>query len=402
MGAIRVDDVSKLFRLYRNRPGSMKELVTKRRVKRFEEFWALRDVSLAIEPGHVHGLIGHNGCGKSTLLRLMAGIHAPTKGSVSTEGRVSALLELGAGFHPELTGRENVFLNASILGLSRRQTSAMFDRIVDFSGLSPFIDSPVKHYSSGMYVRLGFSVAVHVEPQILLVDEVIAVGDEEFQRRCLDHLASLKSDGVTIVFVTHAMGIVQNLCDSVTWIDHGRIREQGDPQDVVSGYLHEVNEAEEVARRSAGAGSNRNVRRRDVPSVELAGGAGAAGLLVAGEPFGIRIDWSTCDSSVPPRMQFVLETESGIHLSTLHFDPDAEAMTVASRAAEFRGYELPLGPGNYVLRPTVVEGRGSHVVAHLDEIPFAVRMGGSGIEGMFVLPGAWSPSGTSTSTSTDD
>jgi len=177
MKAIEVQDVSKRFRLYTDRPGSVKQLFTKFGRPKYEDFWAVQNVTLDVNEASVAGLIGHNGCGKSTLLRMMAGIHFPTSGSVVTRGRISALLELGAGFHPDLTGRENVYLNASILGLSRKQTDVIFDRIVDFSGLSAFIDSPVKHYSSGMYVRLGFSVAVHVDPQILLVDEVIAVGD---------------------------------------------------------------------------------------------------------------------------------------------------------------------------------------------------------------------------------
>src|SRR5262249_20088016 len=156
--------------------------------QRYSEFWAVRDVSLEIEAGTSFGLIGHNGSGKSTLLRLIAGIHPPTSGKVTTHGRISALLELGAGFHPELSGRENIYLNGSILGLKRREINRVVDDIIQFAGIEDFIDSPVKVYSSGMYVRLGFSVAVHVQPDILLIDEVIAVGDEEFQRRCFEHL----------------------------------------------------------------------------------------------------------------------------------------------------------------------------------------------------------------------
>ena len=244
MNAIEVEDVSKRFRLYTDRPGSVKQLFTKFGRPKYEDFWAVRNVTLDVGHASVAGLIGHNGCGKSTLLRMMAGIHFPTTGTVATSGRISALLELGAGFHPELTGRENVYLNASILGLSRKQTDVIFDRIVDFSGLSAFIDSPVKHYSSGMYVRLGFSVAVHVDPQILLVDEVIAVGDEDFQRRCLDHLAGLKASGVTIVLVSHNLGVVGDLCEQVTWMDHGVVRDSGEPSSVIANYLREVNAGE--------------------------------------------------------------------------------------------------------------------------------------------------------------
>ena len=216
--AIQVDHVWKRFRVQRGRPDSLKERITSRHRGSLEEFWALKDVSLSIPHGSFYGLVGHNGSGKSSLLRILANIYPPTRGEVSVDGRVSALLELGAGFHPDLTGRENVYLNAAILGLSKKETDDLYGRIVDFSGLADFIDTPVKHFSSGMYVRLGFSVAVHVEPQILLVDEVIAVGDEEFQRRCFEHLNKLRRKGVTIVLVTHSLQFVQTLCDTITMV----------------------------------------------------------------------------------------------------------------------------------------------------------------------------------------
>jgi lipopolysaccharide transport system ATP-binding protein len=286
MIAIDVQDVSKKFRLYQDRPSSIKEMFTKFGKPKYEDFWALRDINLSVEEGTVHGLIGHNGCGKSSLLRMMAGVHSPTNGRVVVNGRISALLELGAGFHPELTGRENIYLNASILGLSRKQTDGMFDQIVEFSGLAPFIDSPVKHYSSGMYVRLGFSVAVHVDPQILLIDEVIAVGDEEFQRRCLDHLASLKDAGVTIVFVSHALGIVMNMCDTASWLDHGRVMADGKPMDVVGEYLHGVNDLE--------------AERDLAESKETVMGLTGAGALTVD---GVALIGSRCASTGPPTAQ---------------------------------------------------------------------------------------------------
>ena len=204
MSQIVVDDVSKRFRLYTSRANSLKERFTARRFARYEDFWALRDVSLEIPPATTFGLIGHNGSGKSTLLRCIAGIYQPTSGTVSVDGRISALLELGAGFHPDLTGKENIYLNAAILGLSTKEIDAVFDDIVDFSGIAGFIDAPVKVYSSGMFVRLGFAVAVHVNPEILLIDEVVAVGDEEFQRRCFEHIHSLRRSGVTIVLLDDA------------------------------------------------------------------------------------------------------------------------------------------------------------------------------------------------------
>ena len=227
MSAIVVDGVSKKFRLQTDRAHSLKELVTRRdRNAGVDQFWALRDVSFEIPQGSMFALIGHNGSGKSTLLRCIAGIYRPTEGSVKVDGRISTLLELGAGFHPDLTGRENVYMNATILGMSRSQIDAVFDEIVEFAGIGDFIDSPVKIYSSGMYVRLGFSVAIHVDPEILIIDEVIAVGDEEFQRKCMDHLADLRRRGVTIVVVTHGMGTVETMCDGAAWLDHGVLHDE--------------------------------------------------------------------------------------------------------------------------------------------------------------------------------
>ena len=228
--AVVVDGISKCFRLPLDRPRSLKEAWTgvrrgngrALRRERSEPFWALQDVSLEVPRGSMFGLVGRNGSGKSSLLRIMAGIYRPTAGRVVAYGRTSALLELGAGFHPALSGRENVYLNASVLGVSKSQIDDRVDQIIEFSGLEEFIDSPVKVYSSGMYIRLGFAVAVHVDPEILLVDEVVAVGDEEFQLRCFSHLDSLRSDGVTVVLVSHDLGMMRATCDQLAWLNRGR------------------------------------------------------------------------------------------------------------------------------------------------------------------------------------
>lgn len=219
--AIEVEVVSKRFRLYHEQYRTLKERMIHAGRIPHEDFWALRDVSLSVEPGETVGLLGHNGSGKSTLLKCIAGILRPTSGTITTTGRLSALLELGAGFHPDLTGRENVYLNGSILGLPRREIERRFDEIVAFAELESFIDNQVKHYSSGMYVRLGFSVAVHTDPDLLLVDEVLAVGDEAFQRKCLDRVRRLQRDGVTIVFVTHSPDLVRQICNRAVVLDHG-------------------------------------------------------------------------------------------------------------------------------------------------------------------------------------
>jgi len=226
---VNVEGVSKRFMLNRHR--SLKErMVDFRTENRHKyDFWALRDIDLSVELGTTVGLVGHNGSGKSTLLKVIGGIIEPTTGTVTRRGRMAALLELGAGFHPDLTGRENVYVNASILGLTRKEIDKYFDAIVDFSGIEEFIDTQVKFYSSGMYVRLAFAVAVHVDPDLLLVDEVLAVGDEPFQKKCMDKIASFQREGRTIVLVSHSAAQVGALCDRVVVMDRGSMAFDGDP-----------------------------------------------------------------------------------------------------------------------------------------------------------------------------
>jgi lipopolysaccharide transport system ATP-binding protein len=203
------------------------------------EFWALREINLEVKPGEVLGIIGHNGAGKSTMLKLLSGILKPTSGAITVNGRLSALIEIGAGFHPDLTGRENVYLNGTIRGMSRTQIARRFDQIVEFSGLEEFLDTPVKRYSSGMHARLGFAVAAHVDPDILIVDEVLSVGDYAFQNRCVERMRQVIQGGAAVVFVSHNLNAVATLCSRVILLDHGRIVEQGDPQDVIRSYLTE-------------------------------------------------------------------------------------------------------------------------------------------------------------------
>ncbi len=220
---VEIDRLSKRFVIRKEK--SLKERVVNfgRSNLHKEDFWALRDIDLHIETGSTVGLLGPNGSGKSTLLKMIGGILQPTSGSVRTRGRMAALLELGAGFHPDLTGRENVYLNASILGLSKAQTDSYFDSIIDFSGIAPFIDTQVKFYSSGMYMRLAFAVAVHVDPDVLLVDEVLAVGDEPFQRKCMDRIREFQAEGRTIILVSHSLGQVGELCDRAIVLNHGEV-----------------------------------------------------------------------------------------------------------------------------------------------------------------------------------
>lgn len=249
--AITLCDVSKLYRkyAYRRQFSTLKSALLKgnlaNELKPTEVFYAVSGVSLQVPAGITLGVIGRNGSGKSTLLKLIAGIAKPTVGTVEVHGRISALIELGAGFHPEITGRENVFVNGVMLGLTKREISKRFDEIVEFAELEDFIDAPVKTYSSGMYMRLGFAVAVHVDPDVLLVDEVLAVGDEGFSLRCLDKFAEFKRRGKTILLVTHGLSMVERFCDEAVWLDNGKVYGEGDPRRVVHAYTTDVAKGEE-------------------------------------------------------------------------------------------------------------------------------------------------------------
>jgi len=240
-GAISFKDVGLCFRLYRERVDTLKEAVLGlfRHQKRYDDFWALKHVSLEVKAGESVGLIGHNGSGKSTLLKVAAGVLKPTLGQVRIEGRVSPMIELAAGFDPDLTGRDNIYLNGALMGHSRKVMAAKLDRIVEFSELGDFIDQPVKNYSSGMYARLGFSIAADVDPEILIIDEVLAVGDERFQAKCVERINAIRRSGCTILYVSHAMASVAELCDRVVVLDHGALAFDGPAAPAIARY-HEL------------------------------------------------------------------------------------------------------------------------------------------------------------------
>src|SRR6476619_2637790 len=251
MNAITLTHASKVYRRYsrRHQFTTLKSALLSRSLTRDlrpdETFAAVRDVTFETPRGRTLGVIGRNGSGKSTLLKLVAGITKPTTGTVHVNGRSSALIELGAGFHPEISGRENVFINGIMLGLSKREIARRFDEIVEFAELQDFIDAPVKTYSSGMYMRLGFAVAIHVDPDVLRVDEVLAVGDEGFTHKCLDKFAEFKRRGKTILLVTHSLGLVERFCDEALWMDAGTMNAIGDPKRVVGAYVTDVEVGEE-------------------------------------------------------------------------------------------------------------------------------------------------------------
>jgi len=292
--AIEARDLAKVYRrfLHQNQFKTLKSaLLTGSLLSDLrpdQTFTALDGVSLDVPQGSTFGVIGENGSGKSTLLKLLAGITKPTRGRLTVEGRISALIELGAGFHPEISGRENVAINGIMLGLTRKEVEERFDAIVAFAEMQDFIDAPVKTYSSGMYMRLGFSVAIHVEPDILLIDEVLAVGDEAFTRKCLDKISEFHRRGRTIVIVTHALGLVEKMCDDVLWLRQGKVADRGDPKRVIDAYLTYVAGGEEVLLRAgpaapllSGAPSSAASPEASAPGGERAGRWGSREVEIA-------------------------------------------------------------------------------------------------------------------------
>ncbi len=238
--AVSVDHVSKSFRMYSERNQTLKSAIMRGRKSVHEDFWALKDVSFDVPEGSTFGLIGSNGSGKSTLLKCLANIYYPSNGTISHNGRIAAMLEVGSGFHSELSGRENIYLNGSILGMSKKQVNSRLEEIIDFSGVEQFIDQPVKNYSSGMYVRLGFAISINIDPDILVVDEVLSVGDAEFQEKCFGRFRDLKAQGKTVILVSHSTETVRSMCDQAAWINRGELMQVGDAQPTIRAYLDSV------------------------------------------------------------------------------------------------------------------------------------------------------------------
>ena len=392
--AVSVENVSKRFRMYHDRNQSLKATVLRRGRARYDEFWALRDVSLEIEAGKTYGLVGENGSGKSTLLKCIAKILRPDEGRIRTQGKMAALLELGSGFHPELSGRENVFLNGSILGLSKRELNARFDDIVEFAGLERFIDQPVKNYSSGMYVRLGFSIAINVDPDILLVDEVLAVGDAVFQRRCNEKFSDFRRSGKTVVIVSHAVDAMRTMCDKVAWLQEGRVVSEGRPEDIVDDYVDEGHEdrvevAAEVAENRWGSGEVR------LTGVELVDAAGRQITHPAtGDSVTFRLRYRAATEVSKPVFGLALETLDGTWLWAHHtrdagFVPDE---ITGDGTVELHVPHLMLQPGTYDLSASVVDYTTTHQYDYLRRcLRFDVEHGQPRESGGYVaLGGQWS------------
>jgi ABC-2 type transport system ATP-binding protein len=388
-GTIEIENVWKTFRIFQDRNTTLKQALLRRRREQFEEFWALRDVSFSIPAGSTFGIVGANGAGKSTMLKLLARIMVPDRGSVTTNGRVSALLELGAGFHPELTGRENVFLNGSILGMSASTLRSRFDAIVEFAGLEAFIDQPVKTYSSGMFARLGFSVAVAVDPDILLVDEVLAVGDEQFQRRCAEKMNELRSGGRTVVLVSHGLAQVQQICDHAVWLDRGTVQQVGETESVVNAYLASVTTAyrlDDRGRQRTGSGEVQL-------EVELLTPDGES-KIATDDPLTLRFHWRTEQAMQDLAFGFTLRAADGYALSggLMKFDESHASFGPGSGAVDFVIPRLPILPGSYHLSAAIMDRNSGHVYDHSPNIAsFDVASAGGhdGYSDAVSLGGRW-------------
>jgi ABC-type polysaccharide/polyol phosphate transport system ATPase subunit len=389
IGDIEVENVWKTFRIFQDRNTTLKQALLRRRSDVFEEFWALRDVSFRIPSGSSFGIIGANGAGKSTMLKLLARILVPDRGVVRPNGRVSALLELGAGFHPELTGRENVFLNGSILGMSTTTIRSKLPEIIEFSGLESFIDQPVKTYSSGMFARLGFSVAVAVEPDILLVDEVLAVGDEQFQRRSSEKMNELRSGGRTVVLVSHGLSQIQQMCDQAVWLDHGTVKVVGNTEDVVNAYLASVTTAfrlDSKGRQRTGSGEIE--LELDLVSSE----PGEA--ISTGDAVTLRFHWSTKQKVPNVAIGFTIRATDGYAVagtSDVYARTDAD-LGPGTGWVDYTIPRLDLLPGAYHIAAALTDRNSGHVYdfsPHIAEFDVAASTGREAATGVLDLRGSW-------------
>jgi len=397
---IRLDNVSKRFILRPDGARSFQELVTglwrKRRPP--EEFWALKDVSFEVKQGDAMGLIGPNGAGKSTILKLITRIIEPTSGNIEVNGRVAALLELGAGFHPDLTGRENVFLNGSILGLSRREIEKRFDSIVDFAGIGRFVDVPIRHYSSGMQVRLGFSIATAVEPDVLLIDEVLAVGDQAFQAKCLHRIAEMLNRGTTLLFVSHNADTVRKICNRVVRLEQGRLHSQGGATTIVNDYLRDVSPKDKVTLDDSGApraGQRWGSRLVEIAEVHFLDDQGQERTeFRTGESLIAHIVYRAHQRIPNPSFGVALHRTDGTHVT----GPNTTITDFPIDYVEGEGIidyvidHLPLLPGEYQLTVTVYDHYSVHPYDHHHRMyPFEVKPGGitREFEGVVRIPCSW-------------
>jgi ABC-type polysaccharide/polyol phosphate transport system ATPase subunit len=388
-GKIRVHRVGRVFKVYSRESRRLKDLVVARRGARASEVVALKDVSFVVEPGSAVGLVGRNGSGKTTLLRLLSGIIRPTSGDVDVGGRVGSLLELGAGFHPDLTGRENVFLNGSIHGLKRAYIREQLDEIVAFAGLEEFIDLPVRTYSSGMYMRLGFAIAAHIDADVLLLDEVFAVGDEQFQRKCFGKIFEFKQRGGTIVFVSHDAAAVERLCDRAILLRNGSVEFDGPTHDAIVRYRRELAGERDPDERGAGLKEWGSGEAR-IEDVALLGPDGDDRTqLLGGEPFTLRLRIAAEAEIPPPRVSFELRDASGLLLAAESHAIGELGWDGGGGVVRFEVDRPPLADGRFHLRLGLADETGERLYHWLDDaLTFVVYPPGDE-RGVVRLDGRW-------------
>ncbi len=391
LGEISVEGVSRRFRVHAREAHTLKDLFVQRGRTEAVDIWALRDVSLQVARGEAVGLIGRNGSGKTTLLRVVAGIIKPTAGRVGAEGRIGSLLELGAGFHPDFSGRENVFLNGALQGLRRAEIRGRFDEIVAFAELEHAIDRPVRTYSSGMTMRLGFAIAAFLDADILLLDEVFAVGDEAFQRRCFGRIFRFKQEGGTIVFVSHDAQAVERLCERSVLLETGRVAFDGPTREAVTRYRRALADETDPAERGAGLrewGSG----EATIASAVLVGQEGGERLqFLSGEPFALRVAVAAADGIPPPRLQLELRDDAGTLVAGEAVDLRdlGWAGGPAERAILFEMVALPLAEGRFHLRLGLTDEGGERLYHWLDDaLVFVVYPGGEE-RGVVRFEGSW-------------
>jgi ABC-type polysaccharide/polyol phosphate transport system ATPase subunit len=391
-GAIEVEDVSRRFVVRARETRTLKELFVARGRTGGQEVWALRDVSLRLAPGEAVGLIGRNGSGKTTLLRVVARIIRPTTGRVAVSGRVGSLLELGAGFHPDFTGRENVFLNGSIQGLRRATIRERFDEIVSFAELEHAIDRPVRTYSSGMYMRLGFAIAAFLDADILLLDEVFAVGDEEFQRKCFGRIFEFKQSGGTIVFVSHDAGAVERLCERAVLLRDGRVAYDGPAHEAIVRYRRQLAADADPAEREAGLREWGTGEATIAEAALLDAEGEPRTQFLAGEPLRLDVRIEAGGQQPPPRLQLELRDDTGLLVAADEVDTgelgwDGSASCLVAR---LEVPELPLSFGRFHLRLGLTDPSGEHLLHWVDDaLVFLVYPDGAE-RGLIRLAGNWS------------
>ena len=391
-GEIRVEQASRRFRVYPQPVRTLKEVVLARNGGRARDVWALQDVSLAVEPGEAVGLIGRNGSGKTTLLRLIAGIVKPTSGRVEAGGRVASLLELGAGFHPDFTGRENVYLNGSIYGLRRVQIRSLMDEIVAFAELEQFIDLPVRTYSSGMYMRLGFAVAAHIEADVLLLDEVFAVGDEEFQRKCFGKIFEFKQRGGTAVFVSHDAASVERLCERAVLLRDGRVELDGSTQEAIARYHTQLADERDPAESAAGLREYGSGEARIVEARLLGPDGEDRQQLLAGESLTVQLRVVAREALPPPVVSLELRDEAGLLLASAAQDTAELGWEEkpGERVLRFDVERPPLADGRFRLRFELGDRTGRRLYHWLDDGVRFVVYPGETVRGPVLLAGRWS------------